>query len=373
MRCDSCKREVEQPLELYDGSWACNFCRKKLVNEQPEFRITKKNDSLFKLSEIYYYQWLTESAAGDFAADVSLIENAVELCKSAAMTGHPEAILKMGYYYDKDYVEANRGEDVRCRIAYAYYSSVCFNNSDTVNVEEGADYVDIQALKIKAATLMLRMLAAAPPELRISPSFRFEDVKAAVRNRLGVEVEPGFSEPVHINKSEQTFRILQSFDNTMRAPVLGIFRLSGAELKALFSIRDGNLTATRMAEKRLWMDCIPCTSDGRVGQTENFVALSNNNRIKQVLSGIDDEDCLYLRFINDAGNHVYLGRQDLNAVSRAFRKNEDALTKRLINGGGQMDYTLFDDDFYMYMEGFKTARKAAVKLVENICIGGGTK
>ena len=28
MRCDSCKREVEQPLELYDGSWACNFCRK---------------------------------------------------------------------------------------------------------------------------------------------------------------------------------------------------------------------------------------------------------------------------------------------------------------------------------------------------------
>ena len=37
---DKCKRKVEQPLELYDGSWACPYCKHEIASMSGNFRMT---------------------------------------------------------------------------------------------------------------------------------------------------------------------------------------------------------------------------------------------------------------------------------------------------------------------------------------------
>ena len=121
---DRCGKEVEQPLELYDGSWACPYCKREMGGDFSAFSITEENEELYILSERSYYRWLTNMKLLRGKAAQKLIDRAVELCRESAQLGNPLAVLRLGFFYDKDYVEVNRSEAVRCRIAYAYYSAV---------------------------------------------------------------------------------------------------------------------------------------------------------------------------------------------------------------------------------------------------------
>ena len=127
---DRCGKEVEQPLELYDGSWACPYCKREMGGDFSAFSITEENEELYILSERSYYRWLTNMKLLRGKAAQKLIDRAVELCRESAQLGNPLAVLRLGFFYDKDYVEVNRSEAVRCRIAYAYYSAVCFSDAE---------------------------------------------------------------------------------------------------------------------------------------------------------------------------------------------------------------------------------------------------
>ncbi|MDE7087149.1 MAG: hypothetical protein K2O67_03045, partial [Clostridia bacterium] len=108
---------LDEVLELYDGQMALQ--NKKLISDNvPPLKFSAHGKELFALSESLYGKWLKE---GD---DLSLVDKAVALCREAVAEGYPHAVVKMAYYYDKDYLAADRSEEFRCRVACDYYGKV---------------------------------------------------------------------------------------------------------------------------------------------------------------------------------------------------------------------------------------------------------
>ena len=188
MICEKCKHTIEQPLELYNGEWACPDCKAKLGGVMSDFEITADNEQLFKLAECCYHNWLEGASRGEAERVREQLEKAIEFTREAAAMGNPEAVVRLGYYYDKDYTEVNKSEAARCRAAYAYYSAVCYASSELKVAKEGVKGVyDFRAIRIKAAGYLLKMLASAPEELTSSDKFNYENNLAMIKERLGVE------------------------------------------------------------------------------------------------------------------------------------------------------------------------------------------
>ena len=174
MNCEKCKTAIDQPLELYNGEWACPNCKAKLGSVMSDFEINADNEQLFNLAECSYYTWLDEASHGNAEGARENLEKAIELTREAAAMGNPEAVIRLGYYYDKDYTEVNRSEATRCRAAYAYYSAVCYASSELKVAKEGVKGTyDFHAMRVRAARYMLKMLAAAPEELTVNKLFVF--------------------------------------------------------------------------------------------------------------------------------------------------------------------------------------------------------
>ena len=371
MICQQCHKRAEQPLELYDGGWACPHCKHEMMSAFSAFSVTAENEELFTLSERSYYRWLTNSRRGQEGR--TWLDKAVELCKEAARLGNPLAVTRLGFYYDKDYVEENRSEAVRCRIAYAYYSAVCFSDAD-LKVQEGVrGRYEWKDIRVHAAELMLNMLAYAPEELTALDKFNFEYNRARVRAKLGVDTPAVRTEPMRVGRSRQAFELLYSCFAKQRAPLFGIFRLSGEELKGLFGITMGSrFDAYRMAERGLYIGVIGCDKRGGVEDgAGTFTALRNRARIGQVLAATEDGAPLCLYFFNENGGHRFFGRYGLGAIRKALEANRFALVKRLIDDGGRMDYTFLDDDVYLYKTTMRGAADAVRRLVHAVCEGEG--
>ena len=369
MICQQCHKKVETPLELYDGGWACPHCKHGLMSAFSDFSVTRENEELFTLSERSYYRWLTNARRGQEGR--AWLDKAVELCRESARLGNPLAVTRLGYYYDKDYVEENRSEAVRCRIAYAYYSAVCFSDAE-LKVQEGVlGRYEWKQIRVRAAEMMLNMLAFAPEELTALDKFNFAYNRSRVRAKLGIDTAAERVEPMRVGRDRQTFETLYSCFAKQRAPLFGIFRLSGEELKRLFGMSVGNrFDACRMAERGLYLGIIACGRGGGVAEDGGtFTALRNRARIGQVLVETEDGASLCLYFFNESGGHRFFGRYGLGAIRKALEANRFALVKRLIDDGGRMDYTFLDDDVYLYKTTARGGADAVKKLINAVCEG----
>lgn len=368
---DKCKRKVEQPLELYDGSWACPYCKHEIASMSGNFRITAENEELFTLAERSYFSWLTMSVSERRRSGKKTLEKAVELCKEAARQGNPLAVTRLGYYYDKDYVEVNRSEAVRCRIAYAYYSAVCFSDAQLAVDESVGKTYDWQEIRIAAANLMLEMLAFVPEEIAVLDKFNFEYNRSRVRAKLGLDYQKQRSELMKHSRSEQAFSTLYSCFAKVRAPLFGVCRLSGEELKKLFTETVGNkLDAYRMAEKGVFMSVAECDKKGSLlDGGAAFSAMTNRRRIDEILSSLGGESEVYFFFFNGNGGHKYFGRHEQNQIADVLRADRYELVRRLVSDAGRQDYTFFDDDVYYYKAKFRGAGDAVKKLITAVCGG----
>lgn len=365
---EKCRRNVEAPLELYDGSWACPYCKHEMMSAFSDFNITAENEELFTLSERSYYRWLTNSRR---AGGRKWLDKAVELCREAARLGNPLAVMRLAYYYDKDYVEENRSEAVRCRIAYAYYSAVCYSDAE-LKVQEGVRRTyDWKEIRVRAAKMMMDMLAFAPDEIASLERFNFEFNRSRVRAKLGADIERSRVEPMKEKKEEQAFSTLYSCFAKQRAPLFGIFRLTGEELKKMFAVSVGNrFDAYRMAERGIYLGMIECAANGGVADSGGvFTAMKNRHRIDEVLAAVQDDANVCIYFFNENGGHRFFGAYGLSTIRKALEENRFDLVKRLINDGGRIDYTFLDDDVYLYKTKMRNAKDAVRKLVSSVCEG----
>ena len=87
MNCEKCKTAIDQPLELYNGEWACPNCKAKLGSVMSDFEINADNEQLFNLAECSYYTWLDEASHGNAEGARENLEKAIELTREAAAMG----------------------------------------------------------------------------------------------------------------------------------------------------------------------------------------------------------------------------------------------------------------------------------------------
>ena len=130
MECVKCHKNIKEQLELYTGEMACPKCRSKLTLAPAKISATNpKAKELLTLAELYYNYALAKKARIPISELVDntpmsaedMIDKAIGYCTEALKYGHPEALWRMAFFYDKDYIEKDSTESVRCRIAAQLY------------------------------------------------------------------------------------------------------------------------------------------------------------------------------------------------------------------------------------------------------------
>ena len=130
MRCNKCNKEFIRPLDLYDGRFACPKCLNDITKlGLDKFRITKDNEEQFQLSEIYFHKSLIEKNKPEYK------ENAIKLCRIAADSGHPEDIMRLGYYYHFGYID-EQNKNYNMKLAIKYYDFIVFGTNHLIIEDE---------------------------------------------------------------------------------------------------------------------------------------------------------------------------------------------------------------------------------------------
>ena len=135
----------------------------RVIDYIDRFVITPENEELFRQSELLYAEWLFDK---DGKATIDIVDRAIELCRRSAEKGNPKALARLAYFYEKDYIVTGGNEQARIKIAYNYYSMVCFSRTSEIEVWLGCPAVNWEKARIDTARAMLRMLASAPMELQ---------------------------------------------------------------------------------------------------------------------------------------------------------------------------------------------------------------
>ena len=113
MECVKCHRNIKEPLELYTGEMACPKCRNNLTLAPNKISATNiKAKELLTLAELYYNYALAKKARIPISELVDktpmtadeMIDKSIEYCSEALKLGHPEALWRMAFFYDKDYI-----------------------------------------------------------------------------------------------------------------------------------------------------------------------------------------------------------------------------------------------------------------------------
>ena len=215
MICNNCKREIDEPLNLFNGDWACPRCCEKIEFATKALEETEENKELFIHGETHLLKALVLK---DEATDIQkhfeeLIAAAYYFFQQAAKLGNPSAFYRLGYLYDKDLIDKNRTEKNRCQIAMKYYLTVCkkakqdsdkekaaialvkmlsangsFPNETSLYTKEYASYLKgIDLSKVKASTNYYEFVSStlrSLSERALAPAFGTLTVSSSDLNRL---------------------------------------------------------------------------------------------------------------------------------------------------------------------------------------------
>lgn len=359
MKCTNktCDKTIIEPLVLFNGKWVCPFCRKPLVNENIVFKVTKENDDLFRLSEIFYFNSIKEA---DELRKSYYIKNAVEKCRLAASLGHPRAYQRLGFYYDKDYVELNRSEIARCQMAYQYYSTVCYSTSNELVIENDVKDKNISLLDIKKETaeLMLKMLIEFGDGELLDDSYSFDINAKKVQQKLGVIIDD--TRKISSMKQEKLDKILSSLrecTNKKRAPLFGIFTyVSISDLNELFTTHKKEMLAL-IKNDDLFLGYFEYKDNLYTSiESDYLIPLTSYEKIMDDIKGLEKgrQQQIVLVFFNRKNGHNLLKKKEIAIAEKYFKNTNNQFLSGMIynliqnnkNGDGRIYY---DDDVYYYL------------------------
>lgn len=379
MICRSCNREIERVLLLSHGrkTTLCPLCKQDPTGNG-KLLFTQENEELCRLAENYYYRWLT-SEKGKHEEE-RYLDQAISNAELAAAMGNPRACVRMGFFYDKDYIGLDLGEVQRCRFAYNYYMRVAEHREDFAaeNDSLSLDRTSSAELRMRAGRLLLDMLAAAPPELKEIEAYDFYRNRDRLRMKIGLEYDKEEEDVRNaVSKSDQLFRMLSvSCLSRDRAPLLGVYRIHWEDLKALLSRTVGPASEGKLPlvdflrMQRVEIRCIPCGSDGNAAGDSTFHAIKNSDALQKIepyvfkKRGNKYDGMVWLYFYNRDGKHLFFGAKELNSIARALENDDHALLRQIITNNRRTDCTLFDDDVYCYAD--HGLKRALIQLSENI-------
>ena len=373
IKCTTCGREVT-PLELYDGSWSCPACRNTLVDYMGKFMVTRDNEELYQQAEILYANWLFSR---DGSTGLSSVEKAIRLCRQSARLGNPKALVRLAYFYDKDYVGSASSEVTRYKIAYNYYSAVCYSGLSAVETEEGVPAVNWSELCERAAYAMLQMLAMAPPELKASKTYNLRGNLERVQNEMGImmNVSALNESDEQVSRNDRIFNTFCSCLNKQRAPLFGAFRVRVGDLIELYK-KPFPGKEEKIPYALYWLTTnkkvlFTYVKADEISHSDSmFSRLSTQKSVEAMVDEYEDDVYLWTFFFNNNGGHKYLSPKKREKVSRTIygRVGTDLL-KTMLQNGNAGSYTFYDDDIYQFMKQ-GNAVEATKALVDKICNGG---
>ncbi|MCM1545878.1 MAG: hypothetical protein NC033_02465 [Clostridiales bacterium] len=334
-------------LELYDGQMA-SLSNKRLISDTvPELKFTARGKELFALSESFYCKWL--EGGGDYA----LVEKAIALCREAAALGEPRAVVKMAFYYDKDYLAADRTEEFRCRVACDYYAKVVYCE-ETPRALDGVSPESWEETQRTAARMFVDMLAGAQKSLSDYTEGKYSCAENARRilAKYGIASERVSLAASQLNDGEKFAEtvLISCKRNRSRAPLFGVIKLTAGEVLRVFAQKSEAMKIC--GDVNIWLD-----DDSRIVRVNNTSAF---RAFSESLQG----GGIWLYFVNNnAGGHRYLSgkqRKDLcdlmmkDSFAR-FIRLKDSLTER-----GKSRYIFSDDDVQFFINGKLTPVKNAL-------------
>ncbi len=337
-----------QILELYDGQMA-SLANKRLISDTvPELKFTARGRELFALSESCYCKWL------DGGGDYTLVEKAIELCREAAALGEPRAVVKMAFYYDKDYLAVDRTEEFRCRVACDYYSKVVYCEETPKSLDGVTPETEWSELQQTAARMFVDMLAGAQKALSDYSDGKYSCAENAdrIRNRFGIESERGniAHNPLSDGDKFAETVLISCKHNRTRAPLFGIIKLTAGEIKRVFEPKSEAMKIC--GDVNIWLE-----SESRVFR------VNNTSAFRAALDGLQSGE-IWLYFVNNnAGGHKYLSGKQRKDLCELMLKDNFARFKRLkdsANERGKSRYVFSDDDIQFFINGKLTPTKNAL-------------
>lgn len=354
MECTKCHKEVREPLELYNGDIACPKCKSKLTQYNSAFSATNpRARELFQLSETYYNYSICKKTGIMTSALVDkstltaeeMVEKAIDLCQEAAKLGHPEALWRLAYFYDRDYLEQDKTKNMRCRIAANLYLSL-ITASETQFPGYGASGTSEETtnLKVRAANDLYALLK------NISKYDRKPYIDALIdQGYLTQEALMQLSTESEIRSERELMDILKRTSSKRKAPVFGIIRVRKDQLERL---ADEIVKVPSVVNRKVNMMFIPLNKDDTYdfrysvgGQSPYHVvrvsADAIRTGIKMAVDKADENCCVY--FFNKGGKHKYYSPSQCDKLCNSIN---DDLIDRLISTTPGRSYTFYDDDIY---------------------------
>lgn len=355
MECTKCHKEVREPLELYNGEIACPKCKSKLTQYHSVLSATNPRAcELFELSETYYHYALCKKSGipTSHLAEQStltaeeMVEKAIDLCQEAVKLGHPEAVWRLGFYYDRDYLEQDKTETMRARIAANLYLSI-ITAPDTQFPGYGITGTSDETIDLKrrAATDLHAILKS------ISKYDRKPYIDALINH--GYLTQEALMELSYdsVSRSERELMdILKRTSSKRKAPMFGIIRVRKEHLERL---KDEIVKIPNVVNRKVNMMFIPLNKDDTYdfrysvgGKSPYHVVRISTDAIevgiKLAVDKAAENCCVY--FFNKGGKHKYYSPLQCDKLCNSI--NND-LIDRLISTTPGRSYTFYDDDIYM--------------------------
>lgn len=374
---NSCKKKFAKPLELYNGMLTCPHCKKEQTAVQ-NFKITSRNEELFTLSEVHYLRYLSPKSSGSIISSImtlspnELLEKAIEYCLQSAKEGNPKAIYRMGYY-NEHYMETTRSETDRIRMAFEYYSALCFSEGKDLKIDDDVKTFgafEFEDIKQKAAKSLLSLYGKYSRALAGASKYDYQANLQRIIKLYGEQdlnfVQGGLGKR---SKVKNIYDLICACFGRGRSPLCGIFPMNGKELKTLFKIKkdDGNkYDFIKLIVKGMEIRYVECDENGNIDDNDRyFTRFPNEAKAREILSGIDDNQNLYLYFYSVHGKHAYLSGGQMEKIKKELAQNDYELLCRLIDFSPQ-EYVFFDDDIVQFAKG-KNIKGAAKNLIDFVC------
>jgi hypothetical protein len=359
MECPKCHKSNIEPLELYTGDIACPKCKSRL-NLIPR-RMDAKDPracEMLSLSELYFHYAICRNAkisATDLLSACTLtpdemIEKSIEYCQQALKLGHPEAVYRMAFFYDKKYIKNVGTESIRLRTAaQMYLGIVAYPDAHFEGYEDNEAENRTLLLKRRAADDLYALLKEMPKRDR-----QLYAAKLIEYGFLTIEAATELALQAEKSDAEALLNVLEKATSRRRAPLFGTIRIRKDQLTRL---TEQILSYSAIGNQKIDLMFIPLNKDdvydfqNSIGGRSPFhVFRFTKDEIRQGISMAVEKSaencCVY--FFNKAGKHKFYSssskKQRLqNLISTDFIDQLISFTP-----GGS--YVFFDDDVYFKNE-----------------------
>ncbi len=357
MKCNKCHKEIKEPLQLYTGTMACPKCKNSMNNYPKSFEITDpRANEFFTLSELFYHYSICKSAQLGAVSPLidkcslsaeKMIKKSVQYCQQAVNLGHPEAFWRMAFFYDKDYVEKDKTELVRCRIAANMYLALIssperqFLGYGASNGEE-----ETTALKARAASDLVSILGGMPQnDKKLYTNALVE--YGYITNDEAKELCQGTDK----NGGAELLTMLAETTSRLRAPLFGVITVK-KEILAAIAEEITSLKAVK--NRKIDFMFIPLNRDNLYDVTSIVDGIDPYHVARSTVAAINEgigyaidkaeENCCVF-FFNKAGKHrFYSSGSKKNRIQRLL--NQDVID-RLISYAAGRSFVFYDDDVFV--------------------------